>query len=686
MKTGAAQMLEADARAALSFGPPRTWINYTAFEKSSTAKPHGIYYGAFSWLFEEQIRIEPAGINWYYRTVDEVIKPQALDDLSSIGIDFDPAYERLHFHHARIIRGQTVIEIPIDDRYMLLRREKNFESSMLDGQWTLGATLPDVRIGDLIDIAFTVSGMPAIFEDRFGPALWMQGNGYHEARRIRIVNASARPLVYRPFLMGCVEPKLKRLDDGAEEFVFEDFAVEPYHYEPNAPDWLRMWRGFYISNVAQWSEIAELERHGYEGDHDGPLVYPAGLLAVIANIETRFPKDEERIVETLRYVQEHIRYFSVSMGAGGYIPRSLDEIFHNRMGDCKDVSKLTVAMLAKMNIEAYPVLVDTRYGLDLVNSIPRIWAFDHAIAMVVHKGRNYFLDATSFTQYGTLDVIDQADFGYALPLKANASLTPMASGLLAGNDQGADAPPLIYEVIETIHLPKGKNKTTRLDIDYVFNRVTADYMRYSLSHKRLDNFAKDTCELYAHIYGYSTVCALPQIMDDKVNNQLIIRQSLETENPWIDTAKEFTKLFISAESAFGRVLDNFDSRQRFFPYDLGAVRRVRQITRLKTDMKLKLPTGTRQWNFGPLHLSATGQWTGDVYESIREYSIKKTYLLPRDKWALDLAQADIESYDRISIIYEDQKQFSWLRGLVLRGLVIGLPVLGLLAWLVFGRH
>jgi hypothetical protein len=686
---GAAQMLEADARASITFAAPEAWVDYPVFERPSAPLAHGVSDGAFNWRFEEQIRLGAPAISWYYRMVDEVVNATSLEDLAAVAIDFDPAYERVIFHHARIIRGETVIELPIAQRYILMRREKNFESSMLDGQWTLGATLPDVRVGDVVDIAFTCSGTPAIFGERFGPSIWMQGNSYHYHRRVRLLNPADSHIQLRPFIMGCVEPQTSMTDDGKYEvYDFEDRMVEPYYWESKTPGWLRPWKGFYVSNTPGWTEIAELEFHGYAEALD----YPDELISVIDNIAAVFPDPADRIVEALRYVQNNIRYFSVSMGTGGYIPRPLDEIFNNRMGDCKDVSKLLTAMLTRMGIEAHPALVDTQFGLDLINSLPRIWAFDHCIVQVVYEGQIYWFDATSYTQYGKLPVVDQADFGYALPLKAGGDLVPMASGLNRESpNEIADLPipDTIYEVVETIHLNQSKTKPCEMGIDYIYRGAAADYMRYTLSHRHHYNFAKDTCELYAHIYGGKTMCALPRVTDNRDENELIIHQSISTEDPWLKTGRDDTRLFISPESAFGRLLEMRDGRSRHFPYDLGKTRRVRHVTRLITDYPLDLPAMQKSWVFGPLSVSFQGGNEGGAYVAVRDYFMRKSYLIPSDKAALDDATDEIEAYDRLSIIYQMRRPYSWIEGFKLRTMVWAIPAaltaLGLLA-MAFWPH
>ena len=109
-----------------------------------------------------------------------------------------------------------------------------------------------------------------------------------------------------------------------------------------------------------------------------------------------------------------------------YAASSSPEIYENRIGDCKDVSKMIAAMLTRMGFEAWPALVDTRRGQDLVNQPPRIGAFNHCISMARFEGRDYWFEGTSeVAQGGDLDHLAQNDLGYALLLKPEGDLVRM---------------------------------------------------------------------------------------------------------------------------------------------------------------------------------------------------------------------------------------------------------------------
>lgn len=63
------------------------------------------------------------------------------------------------------------------------------------------------------------------------------------------------------------------------------------------------------------------------------------------------------------FVQQHIRYFVVEMGVGGFQPHPAGDIFRGGYGDCKDKATLLSAMLSTVGIHSDLVMVDTERGV-----------------------------------------------------------------------------------------------------------------------------------------------------------------------------------------------------------------------------------------------------------------------------------------------------------------------------------
>ena len=113
------------------------------------------------------------------------------------------------------------------------------------------------------------------------------------------------------------------------------------------------------------------------------------------------------------FVQRELRYFGLSLGEGGYVPRPLDEIWRTRFGDCKDAVLLYVAGARRLGLDACPALVSATHGPLLDQFLPSPTVFNHCIARVRVGGHSYWLDPAMRAQFGDLDVVAQP-FGAGL--------------------------------------------------------------------------------------------------------------------------------------------------------------------------------------------------------------------------------------------------------------------------------
>jgi hypothetical protein len=113
-----------------------------------------------------------------------------------------------------------------------------------------------------------------------------------------------------------------------------------------------------------------------------------------------------------RWVAQDIRYVSISLGIGGFQPRSPDSVIHTGFGDCKDKATLFVAALGVVGVEAYPVLLNAGGSVD--RAMPTIGQFDHAIAAIKRHGAPgayEYTDLTSgVTPLGELPYADESQF------------------------------------------------------------------------------------------------------------------------------------------------------------------------------------------------------------------------------------------------------------------------------------
>jgi hypothetical protein len=186
-------------------------------------------------------------------------------------------------------------------------------------------------------------------------------------------------------------PRVKKTADGVlySWSSTDEPAVEE---EPNMPTLEKIGKMLNVSSIESWEEIAEWftdiaqtkTRTAYEIKEQVDSLFNG----------TKNLSDEQKAEQIYNYITEHIRYSSVSFRQSGLIPQKARDVLVNRIGDCKDVATLCIAMLREVGIKAYYVLVNTRDEGTSSKILPSI-SFNHCIVAIDLPGGLQFCDLTA---------------------------------------------------------------------------------------------------------------------------------------------------------------------------------------------------------------------------------------------------------------------------------------------------
>lgn len=117
------------------------------------------------------------------------------------------------------------------------------------------------------------------------------------------------------------------------------------------------------------------------------------------------------------YIIKNITYNNVSFMQNNFIPQKASRTLSIRLGDCKDVSTLFVAMCRKVGIEANLVLLLSRDNGANLLPLPAN-GFNHCIAQLKVDGKTYFLELTD----------NKLPFGAALEVDLHSPILPIPYG------------------------------------------------------------------------------------------------------------------------------------------------------------------------------------------------------------------------------------------------------------------
>ena len=349
-------------------------------------------------IIDDQTRLQ-AGTRWSYtRFVRVVDEASALGTASQFEIPFDPSYETLAFHHLFIVRGGKKIDKLEPARIELLQRETELEKRMYNGRVTASIQVQDVRVGDQIDMAYSVRGMNPVFDGKYVDWVWPGTDKGPTAQfQFRLLAPANRKINYKASDAG-LSVDAHMTAAGVRETLFRRSGIAQIRGDVGAPPYSFVSQQLQLSEFDDWNDVRRWGQALFvEPDAQGAL-----LDAEATEIRQHVQDPAGRLLETLKFVQSSIRYFGTELGINSHKPTDPEKVLSQRFGDCKDKVLLMMALLRRLEIPARPVLVSLPFRTRAGDLLPSPLAFNHVIIRVELNGTAYLLDATREHQTGTL--------------------------------------------------------------------------------------------------------------------------------------------------------------------------------------------------------------------------------------------------------------------------------------------
>lgn len=551
--------------------PAGTWAELEPFVRPHDPTDGQVDGGRCFWLSDTQIDLSAEERVWLSRTISEVTSSDGLQDAGQVNIDFDPTYERIVFHHVRVIRDGASREVDPIAGLSVFRRERDLERARYDGHLTAHLVIPDVRVGDVIDVAYSNLGSPPIFGDVFSAEWSFSWGCWVGETRVRILSAADKELIAQGW-NDAPEVQIRQLDDGLLERTWRTVDAPQVPGEPDAASWVRRVKRVKVCTPISWRGVADTFRDLYATE-----ALPEDLDAEVAALEAEIPDAAERATSLLRKVQSSLRYQAVSIGDGGFAPAPIKRIWALRAGDCKDASRLLVALMRRVGLDASPALVSTGSGWALRDEAPSLNVFNHCIVRLRLDGRDYWLDPTSYRQGGRLDVLHQARFGWALPLVADSDLVFM------GEEPVRD----VFRVDETYQLGDTPTDPAELTVTTTYGAWRADAVRRSLESDPA-GLARGYVEFYARYYGDVSELQPLEVQDDLDANEVRITERYRLAQAWNPLPEGGAVEFIPFDDLFSQQLTTTRTSGRRWPIDLGLPRALSWTTKVRLPVAVKV--------------------------------------------------------------------------------------------------
>lgn len=565
---------------------PPPWVKPYLTNRLADPPPPGAASDVHYLLADRQTHAEKETRFYHYSY--RLLTEAGVQDNSQLSIPFDPKYETVTLHSLSITRQGKVINKLDTQEVKILQRESGAERQIYDGRLTAMILMEDIRVGDVVEYAYSITGANPVFDGHFSHVESTRWSAPVHQSRVRVLWAADRPVKYRnqdspvepQFFTqgGLMIAQLEEEDLPAilnEGDLPENFFCHPWIEFSDFPDW---------QSVARWAAA--------QFPQDQALPEEA---RVEVDRLRQLKTEEERILGALRWVQDSIRYVGLFQGIHSHRPFPLESVVGRRFGDCKDKSNLLTTMLRALGFQCRIGLVSTRNRSAIHQWIPSPDTFDHAVVGIDTANGLRWMDATASYQRGSLADLHFPDYGWVLPVD------PATTELLRVTPSGLDKSEV--KTAETFVMSDYKG-SARLSVVTQYWGSQADSQRSYFASRSRDEIERAYLNHYARDYPKIKVLEALKSEDDEAENVFTTRESYALEEVWKPTEADPSKLqFALGASIVSDELFLPSTRVRTMPFFLPHPRLCTQVLEVHFPSPLQLNNATEHITNPAFHFS-----------------------------------------------------------------------------------
>ncbi|MEP1985138.1 MAG: DUF3857 domain-containing protein, partial [Maribacter dokdonensis] len=154
----------------------------------------------------------------------KILNNEGIQEMSDINAVFDPAYQTIAFHKIQVIRNGEKIDKLQNATINTFQRETNLERSLYDGSLTAVINLSDIRVGDIVEYAYTLKGYNPINKGNYANLVYEEYTIPVNKIYSKILTDKNNPIFYK-LLNGANEPKIENTSFG-KEYSWENNSNE----------------------------------------------------------------------------------------------------------------------------------------------------------------------------------------------------------------------------------------------------------------------------------------------------------------------------------------------------------------------------------------------------------------------------------------------------------------------------
>jgi len=274
-------------------------IFYVPQAKNYYVDTYDLKGGLFYSLFDTQINLDKEAD--YYHSVQNITGFAGVQSCSQLLIQFDPAYQKVHFHKLIIHRKGVKLDRTSELKFELLNNEGQLASSVYSGDLTAHAILTDIRRGDKVESSYTIYGDNPIFNGSYFRFLPLNDFIPIDKLNLDIFTEHPSKLKYK-LDKASINDLTVTKEKKKLHLNYSKSNIEACEYEESMAYTELPMANLIVHSMDSWNEVQEWSQEVFKVD---------GNTTILEKLSPSLDESlsmKKQIDQAIKFVQDEIRY------------------------------------------------------------------------------------------------------------------------------------------------------------------------------------------------------------------------------------------------------------------------------------------------------------------------------------------------------------------------------------------